>query len=342
MSLLPKQIAQGVVGPETGGAEACEKESNASSGSDGWLADDFREWKTTPYPRRTMNVYNSHQDSTKWDHIDFRTDDIVVSATVKTGCGWIEELVSNILRTLIIPDYDEESFPGVLVRSPWIDSKSPPEGVTAAVMRGQLGRRCMKTHLALDALPFSPDVRYICLVHNLNDVMSSHEFSEGLNDTSTKLVRSYSPVVSASDKQTCVQENDAGKVDSDNLGAYWHFVATWMSYKHLSNVLLVHCDHIKGNPKSEARRIAEFLGVSLSENDLDMIVHQSSIAFKKEFHHKNLGSELHSIVEENTVFLRCDRVHTTMGRVDDQTAAAILRGEQIIGGENMHFLLNGN
>ncbi len=42
----------------------------------------------TPWPRKTRELHNHHFDSTIWNDLRFRDDDIVIATYAKAGTTW--------------------------------------------------------------------------------------------------------------------------------------------------------------------------------------------------------------------------------------------------------------
>src|SRR4051812_10838120 len=116
-------------------------------------------------PRRTRTYRNHHLDSTRWDHVRLRPDDIVISTSIKAGTTWMQRIISLLL-------FGRGSLPGPLqALSPWVDAAwYGPIGPLAATLEAQQHRRFMKSHLPLDGLPFDPAVRYVMVGRDTRDV----------------------------------------------------------------------------------------------------------------------------------------------------------------------------
>ena len=106
------------------------------------------------WPRKTRELMNHHMDSTVWNDFDFRDDDVVVATYAKSGTTWTQQIVGQLLF---------KGAEGVPVNelSPWLDLRVPPKDVKLGALAAQTHRRCVKTHLPLDALVFSPNAKYL-------------------------------------------------------------------------------------------------------------------------------------------------------------------------------------
>ena len=52
---------------------------------------------TTPWPTKTREYHTHHFDSTVWNDLRFRDDDIVISTHSKSGTTWLQQIVAQLL-----------------------------------------------------------------------------------------------------------------------------------------------------------------------------------------------------------------------------------------------------
>src|SRR4051794_34786286 len=126
---------------------------------------------------------NHHLDSTRWQHYRPRPGDIIISTSYRSGTTWTQQIV----RQLILWNQPDE----VLARTPvmeaslWLDLPLPPLEEMIARLEAQQHRRFIKTHLALDGLPYYPQVKYLIIGRDPRDVfMSLSQFYAGFSDHS--------------------------------------------------------------------------------------------------------------------------------------------------------------
>ena len=53
--------------------------------------------ETTVRPTKTREMHNHHFDSTIWNDLEFRDDDIVISTYAKSGTTWTQQIVAQLL-----------------------------------------------------------------------------------------------------------------------------------------------------------------------------------------------------------------------------------------------------
>ena len=235
--------------------------------------------ETIARPTKTRELHNHHFDSTIWDDLRFRDDDIVISTYAKSGTTWTQQIVAQLLFG---PDPDLE----VAQMSPWLDLRVPPKAVKLPMVEAQTHRRFLKTHLPLDALTFSPEAKYIYIGRDGRDVvwsMHNHHFNanqlwyEALNDTPGRVGPPIGPP--PADVRQYFREWLEG--DGHPFWPFWENVRTWWEFRHLPNVLFVHFANLKRDMPTEMRRIAEFLEIPVDETKWDVVLEYCSFDWMK-------------------------------------------------------------
>src|SRR6188768_4164149 len=100
---------------------------------------------TTSGPARTRVYRNHHLDSSRWEQVTFRPDDILISTSYKAGTTWTQRIVSLLL-------FGPGPLPAPLFAlSPWIDARFMPIPLDVIVngIEAQTHRRFLKSHLPL-------------------------------------------------------------------------------------------------------------------------------------------------------------------------------------------------
>src|SRR5664279_4860977 len=113
------------------------------------------------------HVYQNHTlDSTRWDHYKPRADDVIVATSFKSGTTWMQTIVLQLI-------FQDLQLRGVDDFSPWLDRRWLPLDDVIGRLEAQSHRRCIKSHLALDALPYFPQVKYIVVARDARDIFMS-------------------------------------------------------------------------------------------------------------------------------------------------------------------------
>jgi aryl sulfotransferase len=106
-------------------------------------------------------------DNLRWDALELREGDIVISTPPKCGTTWTQRLVSLLV-------FDGPDLPGPLsLISPWLDLKAMPIEDVVAALDAQQHRRFIKTHTPLDGLLLDERVTYLVIGRDPRDAAVS-------------------------------------------------------------------------------------------------------------------------------------------------------------------------
>ena len=231
------------------------------------------------WPQKTRELHNHHFDSTIWNDLAFRDDDIVIATYAKSGTTWLQQIVSQLIFN------GEEGLP-VAEMSPWLDLRVPPKEVKLAEVEKQGHRRFLKTHLPVDALTFSPQAKYVYIGRDGRDIVWSlynHHANANdlwygaLNDTPGRV----GPPIEPPPESIRQYFNDWLEKDGFPFWSFWENVRTWWAIRDLPNVLLVHFADLKADMPGEIRRIAGFLDIAIDEAKWDDILTHCSFDYMK-------------------------------------------------------------
>jgi aryl sulfotransferase len=239
---------------------------------------------------KKLHEYTEHVvlDSTRWKVYNHRPGDIVISTSYKTGTTWMQTIVANLI-------FQDGAFPGpVSVMSPWLDMALPPLEQVSQALEAQTHRRFIKTHLALDGLPYFETARYVVVGRDVRDVFMSiwnhhSNYSEKLRALSQERARSFGREYPVDFKDLHEMfrvwiEKSWFAWESSGF-PYWshlHHAQTWWDYRHLPNILLVHFADLLADPEGQTRRIAKHLDIAIDENLLPGILKRISFKDMKE------------------------------------------------------------
>jgi aryl sulfotransferase len=231
-------------------------------------------------PTKTREMHNHHFDSTIWNDLRFRDDDIVISTYAKSGTTWTQQIVGQLL-------FGPDPELSVAEMSPWLDLRVPPKEVKLPQVEAQAHRRFLKTHLPLDALVFSSDAKYVYIGRDGRDVvwsMYNHHANanqlwyDALNDTPGRV----GPPIERPPADIREYWRDWLDRDGHPFWPFWENVRTWWSARHLDNVILIHFADLKRDMEGEMRRIARFLDVPVDETAWPQIVEYCSFDWMKQ------------------------------------------------------------
>jgi aryl sulfotransferase len=231
-------------------------------------------------PQKTREFHNHHMDSTIWNDFEFRNDDIVIATYAKSGTTWLQQIVGQLL-------FDGAEDLDVAEMSPWLDLRVPPKAEKLSVVRNQTHRRFIKTHLPVDALVFSPKVKYIYVGRDGRDVvwsMYNHHSNanemwyDALNNTPGRV----GPAIERPPESVTQYFRDWMDRNGHPFWPYWENVSSWWAIRDLPNVTLVHFEDLKRDMPGEIRRIAKFLETPINESKWDSILEHCSFDYMKQ------------------------------------------------------------
>ncbi len=233
-------------------------------------------------PQRT-HVYQSYMyDSTRWDHFVPRDDDIVIATPPKTGTTWTQEIVLHLVFLgREVPYRDEVST--------WLDQRIRPLDEVLSVLENQHHRRFIKTHLALDGLPYFPQVKYIVVGRDPRDVFMSmwnhfHSFRPDYIQFVNTLPGRVGPPL-----PPCPEDIHEYWQSWISRGLFeWHqegypffapmyHLQNWWNYRHLPNILLVHFADLLADTPGQIRRMANYLDIAATDEQIAQIAQQTSL-----------------------------------------------------------------
>jgi aryl sulfotransferase len=221
---------------------------------------------------------NHHLDTRRWDQFRPRAGDIVVSTSYKAGTTLTQTIVFNLL----FPNGDLPT--PVMDSSPWLDMRVIPFDKVMAKLEAQTHRRCIKTHLPLDGLPYFDDVQYIAIGRDPRDVFMSlvnhygehtPQFFELINDTPGRVGDPLPPYDGDIHK---LWRNwiTRGWFDWESDGwPYWshlHHAKTWWEFRHLPNIRLIHYNDLLRDLEGEMRALADYLEIAVPEERWPAVV----------------------------------------------------------------------
>jgi aryl sulfotransferase len=230
-------------------------------------------------PQKTRELHNHHFDSTIWNDLRFRDDDIVIATYAKSGTTWVQQIVSQLIF------HGQEGLP-VAEMSPWLDLRVPPKEVKLAEVEQQTHRRFLKTHLPVDALVFSPKARYIYIGRDGRDVVWSlynHHANanalwyQALNDTPGRVGLPIEPPPDSIPQYF----RDWLARDGHPFWPFWENIRSWWEIRALPNVMLLHFESLKQDLPGEIRRIADFLDTPIDESKWEQILTHCSFDYMK-------------------------------------------------------------
>lgn len=231
-------------------------------------------------PEKTRELHNHHFDSTVWNDLTIRDDDIIIATYMKSGTTWMQQIVAQML-------FNGDPELAVAEMSPWVDLRVPPKEIKLPVIEAQTHRRFLKTHLPVDALVFSPRAKYIYIGRDARDAvwsMYNHHANananwyEAINDSPGLI----GPPIEPPPADIRQYWRDWLEKDGYPFWSLWENMRSWWAIRDLPNVLMVHYQNLKRDMPAEMRRIAAFLEIDIDESRWDAILEYCSFDWMKQ------------------------------------------------------------
>jgi aryl sulfotransferase len=218
-----------------------------------------------------MVIREFFRNSTYWDTVRPRKDDIIIVSCYKSGTTLTQQIVNLLIN-------GEREFESMRSISPWIDSglHAPrPDQVEALP-----SPRFLKSHLPFEALPYHPEWRYIYLVRDGRDVCLS--LFDHCKDMQTEghRDRAGNPIDNGPDDFPSFWDQwlETGRP----RWSFFENIQSWWKVKHLPNILLIHYNDLVHHKPDAVRRIAGFLGLEWSPAVGELVCRCSSLEHMKQ------------------------------------------------------------
>lgn len=219
-------------------------------------------------PTKTRHYSNESLDSTRWDGIELRSDDIIIATSMKTGTTWMERILSLLIHQ------DPFRLDNKVMNAPWPDAIIfEPLEVTLEKIDAIKHRRFFKTHIPLDGLDFNENVKYIHVSRDTRDAfMSLINHWSLISDFLEKNNRQHPPKFETqgdihelwkkyTSKSTFEWESDGWPYWSNN-----HYTETFWPYRYFPNILFVHFNDLLQDLEGQMNKVAKFLDIDLPDD----------------------------------------------------------------------------
>ena len=230
-------------------------------------------------PTKTRDIQNHHFDSTIWNDIQFRDDDIIIATYAKSGTTWMQQIICQLL-------FDAQEGMAVSEMSPWVDLRIPPKEIKLPMIEAQTHRRVLKPHLPVDAHVFSRKCKYIYIARDGRDVVwslynqhlnANDAWYDALNNTPGRVGPPINPPAGTA------PEYFKNWLDNDGepFWSFWENTRSWWAIRDLPNVLLVHFADLKADMEGQIRRIADFIDTPVDGAVMERVLKHCSFDYMK-------------------------------------------------------------
>jgi aryl sulfotransferase len=218
------------------------------------------------------------EDSRRWQDVNLRDDDIVISTPPKSGTTWMQGIVRSLLWPI---DGGPTSVTDV---SPWVDARLRPIDGILTKLNEQTHRRFIKTHTSRQSIPIGSSVSYITVYRNPADALVSWGHHRA---TMHPQIMGAANELAAADGLDPLPLRFEG--DYDELFEEWQrycsparHLAEWWPHRHDNNVCLMHYADLFDDLHTHMRSLATFLELEVPEDVWDIVVERCHIDSMRE------------------------------------------------------------
>lgn len=242
-----------------------------------------------PYPPKTRDLHSFQFNSTIWDDLQHRDDDIVIATYAKSGTTWMQQIVSQLI-------FDGAEDIEVARLSPWLDRRQEDMSLKLKALEAQSHRRFIKTHLPRDAVSMVSNIKYIFVARDGRDVIwslhnhhknSLPEWYQLVNDTPGLV----GPKINPPPDSVVEYFRDWMAGDGYPWHSFWETIRTWWQVCDHLNVLAVHYADLKADLAGEVNRIADFLDIHPDPETLARVIHHCSFDYMRARGQKTVPGE---------------------------------------------------
>lgn len=287
-------------------------------------------------------------DSARWQGFDPREGDILVCTPIKAGTTWMQMICALLI-------FQRTEFERPLAEiSPWMDIRGHEAADVHASYAAQSHRRFIKTHTALDGLPWFPQASYICVQRDPRDVFMSllNHLRNWNPDADAIFVREMREA--GVGKADVPQDPNAffrdwltsGSFAWEEEGApYWsvfrHGLTYWL-HRDQPNILLVHYADLQHDLDAEMRRVAGFLGIDVPEDYWPELVAAARFANMKRNADRTAPDTDVKMWKDNSQFFNKGTSGQWQGVLDEESLALLDTVKARYPADYIDWLFNGS
>ncbi len=233
----------------------------------------------TPAPRE---IQTRMFESTRWNSVKLRDDDIIVATWAKSGTTLTQQIIGQLIT-------GGAEGVGASEASPWVDVRfMMPLPMMAAMLEAQTQRRFMKTHLPFEAVPFSPSIKYVYVGRDARDVLwSVYNHASSFTPTAWEAINaSEGPWPKWSPPEMDVRDYYLNWLATDTTPgfhdiSFWSHVQGWWDQRQRPNVHLLHYANLIADLPGQMRALAAFLDIPIDDGAFPSMVAHCGIDYMR-------------------------------------------------------------
>ena len=240
---------------------------------------------TQQLPQLTRVYQNHHLDSTRWEVVEPRDGDVIVTTSYKSGTTWTQQILNALIHD------GEDPMPSLHDASPWVDARfHGPKELVAKACAELEGQRFLKSHLPFDGLPYWPEAKYVVVCRDARDVFMSllnhygayTDFAYNLFNDMPGRVGEPMPRCPEDPRELWRGWMTRGWFDWESEGyPFWsnlHHTATYWPHRHLPNVMLLHYNDMLADLDGAVRKLAAYCAIPADDALIARVVGQTTFA----------------------------------------------------------------
>lgn len=223
-------------------------------------------------------------DNRRWEHVELRPDDIVISTPSKSGTTWLQHIIVRLVQGRTALDRPIGEI------SPWLDALTQPIEEVRALLDAQEHRRVIKTHTPLDGLPRPEGVSFVVMVrHPLDVALSMRDHIANIDRTTARATveaatgpmttRDEAPPETMVDYLAWWIDNSIAPDGAGPIGLedFCNSVRVYWEARHDPAVGRFHYNDMLVDTPNEIAGLARFLGIEVAAADIAAIAEATSI-----------------------------------------------------------------
>jgi aryl sulfotransferase len=231
------------------------------------------------WPVKTRELIDVHLDSTIWNRLQFREDDVIIANWAKSGCTWLQQIVGQLI-------FQGAQNVSIARLSPWVEFAVASQEVTLARLEAQTNRRFFKTHLPVDALVYSPHARYLFVGRDGRDAAwSVFNHFRRLSPLWYEKMRAdrgnFGPLPDGPPRDFPHFFREWLERDGFPFWPFWEHLQSWWNIRSLPNLMLIHFSELRDRLPHTVRRIAKFLDIPVAEEKWPAILEHCSLPYMR-------------------------------------------------------------
>lgn len=199
------------------------------------------------------------------------SDDILVCSYFKSGTHWAMQVAHQIANR------GEGEFDCIYDVIPWNEAPDSGAGLQLSDQRpaqlSKTGKRVIKTHACAENVPYVKEAKYLCVVRDPKDVFVSsyHFMAAAMLGPLMPSVQTWLSIY--------LSEEAFWRPWADFTQSYW-------AWRDRANVFFLTYEEMQEDPPAMVKKIAEFIGVELDEQEFEKVMELSSYDYMRANDHK--------------------------------------------------------